>query len=206
MDISYHLDSICRLRGTVCQIFLSFMKLFNHQYVLFRCIMALIRGLNSHRPCPVCLIPGDCLSDLSETYPLRTTETMRAIYEEAQEARTVVEKQELLKEYGLRNVKVSQDTRPHSFLFNLASESNCRTFFGFSRIQTSMQLYHGIDCTPITVAYSPIICGFVSRKLSRIWENHFARSLTPSRVFPMSRYLLLLKFILESIQSHGGRT
>jgi len=77
--------------------------------------MALIRGLNSHRPCPVCLIPGDCLSDLSETYPLRTTETMRAVYEEGQQARTVAEKQEILKEYGLRDVKVSQDTKPHSF-------------------------------------------------------------------------------------------
>jgi len=41
---------------------------------------------------------------------------MRAVYEEAQEARTVAEKQEILKEYGLRDVKVSQDTRPHNFL------------------------------------------------------------------------------------------
>lgn len=41
---------------------------------------------------------------------------MRAVYEQAQEARTVAEKQEILKEYGLRNVKVSQDTRPHNFL------------------------------------------------------------------------------------------
>ena len=164
MDISYHLDSICQLWGTVCQIFLSFMKLFNHQYVFFRCIMALIRGLNSHCPCPVCLILGDCLSDLSKIYPLRTTETMRtetmrAVYEEVQEARTVAEKQEILKEYGLHNVKVSQDTRPHNFS-DLALESNCRMFFGCLRIQTSIQQYHGIDCMPIMVAYSPIICSF----------------------------------------------
>lgn len=68
--------------------------------------MALIRGLNSHFPCPVCLVPGDKLSDLSISHPLRTTETMRAVYETANEANTAADKEAILKEYSLRGVEV----------------------------------------------------------------------------------------------------
>ncbi|KAF8152414.1 hypothetical protein B0H34DRAFT_861710 [Crassisporium funariophilum] len=72
-----------------------------------QCFMALIRGRNGHFPCPVCLIPGECLSNLSQTYPLRTTETMKAVYERAQEVRTVAEKEHILKGYSLCDVKNS---------------------------------------------------------------------------------------------------
>ena len=68
--------------------------------------MALIRGLNSLFPCPVCLVPGDKLSDLSETFPLRTTEAMKAVYEEANKAPSAVEKEAILKDSGLRDIKV----------------------------------------------------------------------------------------------------
>ena len=68
--------------------------------------MALIRGINSHFPCPVCLVPGEKLSDLSVTFPLRTTEAMKAVYEEANNAPNAAEKEAILKESGLRDVKV----------------------------------------------------------------------------------------------------
>jgi len=68
--------------------------------------MALIRGINSHFPCPVCLVPGEKLSDLSLTFPLRTTEKMKAVYEEANKLPSVAEKEAILKEFGLRDVKV----------------------------------------------------------------------------------------------------
>jgi hypothetical protein len=68
--------------------------------------MALIRGINSHFPCPVCLVPAEKLSDLSLSFPLRTTETMRAVYETANKADSAAEKEAILKEYGLRDVKV----------------------------------------------------------------------------------------------------
>jgi hypothetical protein len=68
--------------------------------------MALIRGINSLFPCPVCLVPGDKLSDLSVTFPLRTTEAMKAVYEEANNAPNAAEKEAILKESGLRDVKV----------------------------------------------------------------------------------------------------
>jgi len=68
--------------------------------------MALIRGINSHYPCPVCLVPAEDLSDLSKIYPLRTTEKMKEIYETAQKAGTMAAKDVILKEYGLRDVEV----------------------------------------------------------------------------------------------------
>jgi len=71
-----------------------------------RCIMALIRGAKGHFPCPICLIPREKLSDLSISYPLRTTETMRAVYETANEANTAAEKEIILKGSSLRDVKV----------------------------------------------------------------------------------------------------
>ncbi|KIM45701.1 hypothetical protein M413DRAFT_430427 [Hebeloma cylindrosporum] len=70
-----------------------------------QCIMALIRGLNSHFPCPVCLVPDKELSDLSKTFKLRTTQDMKAVYEKANEAVTAGDKEVILKEYGLRDVK-----------------------------------------------------------------------------------------------------
>ena len=71
-----------------------------------RCVMALVHGLNSLFPCPVCHVPGDKLSDLSETFPMRTTEAMKAVYEEANKAPSVAAKEAILKEFGLRDVKV----------------------------------------------------------------------------------------------------
>ncbi|KAG1858351.1 hypothetical protein C8R48DRAFT_544380, partial [Suillus tomentosus] len=37
-----------------------------------QCVMALIRGLNSACPCPICLVPREELTDHSTTYPKRT--------------------------------------------------------------------------------------------------------------------------------------
>jgi len=68
--------------------------------------MALIRGINSHYPCPICLVPAKELSDLSKIYPLRTTEKMKEVYETAQRAGTIAEKEVILKECGLRDVEV----------------------------------------------------------------------------------------------------
>jgi len=130
------------------------------------------------------------------------TEAMKEVYERAQEPETVAGKEMILKEYSLRDVKVGC-MNPMVFLTNLPF---VRIVFGRLKIQMSMQLYHGIDCMPIMAAYSQIICGFVSRKLSQIWGSHFVCSLTPSNISPMSRILLSLKYITELIQSHGGGT
>lgn len=56
-------------------------------------------------PCPVCLVPGNQLANLSENFELRTKEKMEEIYNKAQEL-NATGKEEFLKEYGLRDVKV----------------------------------------------------------------------------------------------------
>jgi len=88
--------------------------LFNCLYHLSsRCVMALIRGINSHYPCPVCLVPAEDLSDLSKIYPLRTTEKMKEVYETAQGAETMAAKEVILKEYSLRDVEVHLSSELH---------------------------------------------------------------------------------------------
>jgi Plavaka transposase len=71
-----------------------------------RCTIALIRGINSKFPCPICLVPGDQLTNLTDKFTLRTTESMKNVYDEAQ-LLNATEREKLLKEYGLRNVKVT---------------------------------------------------------------------------------------------------
>jgi hypothetical protein len=67
--------------------------------------MTLIHGLRSYTPCLVCLVPGDKLADLSETFELQTKEKMRGMYEQAQEL-NAADKNNLLKTYGLQDIEV----------------------------------------------------------------------------------------------------
>ena len=69
--------------------------------------MALIRGINSAHPCPICLVPGDKLDNLSARYPLRSTEDMKNIYNQAKELQNKGDAEQLLKSYGLRQVEVN---------------------------------------------------------------------------------------------------
>ena len=66
--------------------------------------MALVRGAKSKFPCPVCLVPaeGMCTGALGT---LRTAETMKQVYHEAEEMETE-EREKLLKSHGLRYVMV----------------------------------------------------------------------------------------------------
>ena len=68
--------------------------------------MTLIRGFGSLTPCPVCLVPSEQLANLSDAFPLRTTESMKDRYEQAQE-HNVAEGDVILKTIGLRNVEAS---------------------------------------------------------------------------------------------------
>lgn len=69
--------------------------------------MALIRGFGSYAPCPVCLIPGDQLANLSINFPLRTKESMIKYYQDAQDPDlNASEREQILKGIGLRDVEV----------------------------------------------------------------------------------------------------
>ncbi|KAG2029665.1 hypothetical protein BDR03DRAFT_880244 [Suillus americanus] len=68
-----------------------------------QCMMSLICGVQCKRPCPVCLVPLNELSDLSKTFAIRTAK-------DAQDAlvvyrRSKTQGEELLKSLGLRAVE-----------------------------------------------------------------------------------------------------
>ncbi|THG93164.1 hypothetical protein EW026_g7995 [Hermanssonia centrifuga] len=44
-----------------------------------QCVMALTRGVKSHFPCPICLVPSDPQKNVSETYPQRTPQEAQDI-------------------------------------------------------------------------------------------------------------------------------
>ncbi|EKM75860.1 hypothetical protein AGABI1DRAFT_45711 [Agaricus bisporus var. burnettii JB137-S8] len=69
-------------------------------------IMALIRGLKSGFPCPVCLVPRDLQWDLSKEFSLRTQAGSQAILYETMKLSTQEQRNTFLKESGsLRGVE-----------------------------------------------------------------------------------------------------
>ncbi|KAG1771692.1 hypothetical protein EV702DRAFT_1048909 [Suillus placidus] len=69
-----------------------------------QCVMALVHGLNSKCPCPICLVPSTKLSDLSMTYPTRNVEDAKAFLELYLRDRVAGEA--VLKAHGLRPIAV----------------------------------------------------------------------------------------------------
>ncbi|KAJ6476594.1 hypothetical protein DFH09DRAFT_1253495 [Mycena vulgaris] len=82
------------------------------------CVMTLIRGLQGLYPCPICFVPWNEQSDLSTEHPLRTGRHSEKILGDARALRTVAEKEELLKDNGLRDVENTfwklGDSDPHA--------------------------------------------------------------------------------------------
>jgi hypothetical protein len=68
--------------------------------------MTLTRGVRGLYPCPVCLVPWDRLSDLSCHHALRTAEQTQGLLREADTLQTQDAAESLLKDYGLRYMKV----------------------------------------------------------------------------------------------------
>jgi hypothetical protein len=69
--------------------------------------MALIRGLNAMYPCPICYVPWQEQSDLSTENPHRVAQDSERLIQEARALRTAAEREELLKDNGLRDIEVS---------------------------------------------------------------------------------------------------
>ncbi|KAJ6523086.1 hypothetical protein DFH09DRAFT_1421223 [Mycena vulgaris] len=81
------------------------------------CVMALIRGLQGLYPCPICFVPWNEQSDLSTDHLVRTGNGSQEIVEQARAQHTAADRDELLKDNGLRDVdnvfwKIS-NTDPH---------------------------------------------------------------------------------------------
>jgi hypothetical protein len=58
-------------------------------------------------PCPICFVPWQEQSDLSIEHPQRVAEDSERLIQEARALRTAAEREELLKDNGLRDVEVS---------------------------------------------------------------------------------------------------
>jgi hypothetical protein len=69
--------------------------------------MALIRGVRSHFPCPVCLVPQDLQWDLSKEFDLRTQAASEKIFLEAMDKPNAEQRDAHLKKYSLRAVEVN---------------------------------------------------------------------------------------------------
>lgn len=69
--------------------------------------MALIRGFRGLCPCPVCLVPHKDQRRITEQYPLRTVESTKVILELVKSKKTAAEKEDILKENGIRAISVS---------------------------------------------------------------------------------------------------
>ena len=74
--------------------------------------MALIRGNQGLCPCPVCLVSSKKLIKLEEHSVLRTQKATLELLAAVKE-RNKTQGEELLKQYGLRNLQVSEDTLIH---------------------------------------------------------------------------------------------
>ncbi|KAI6127987.1 hypothetical protein EDD16DRAFT_1690555 [Pisolithus croceorrhizus] len=70
-------------------------------------VMALIRGVKSNFPCPICLIPRDHISDFPAQCELRTTENVLKVLEDARSQDTQEKKEQILIQQGLRDVDVN---------------------------------------------------------------------------------------------------
>jgi len=82
LDVPNSSYCICRLWRTVNFLSSSHIDYWVIVYLATcRCVITLIRGLNSKFPCPVCLVPGDQLVNLSTDFPLCTSSEMEKIYQ-----------------------------------------------------------------------------------------------------------------------------
>ncbi|KAF8156731.1 hypothetical protein B0H34DRAFT_675152 [Crassisporium funariophilum] len=70
-----------------------------------QCVMALLQGFRGLCPCPVCLVPNDKQRKITGNYKLRTAVEVQQLLEEVKKCQTEAEKEEMLKEQGLRPIE-----------------------------------------------------------------------------------------------------
>ena len=68
-------------------------------------MIALIKGVKSHCPCPICLVPSDRLRDHSAAYPMRTSVDAIARFELYKKSRQ--DGEALLQNQSLQPIEVS---------------------------------------------------------------------------------------------------
>ncbi|KAF9491818.1 hypothetical protein BDN71DRAFT_1578516 [Pleurotus eryngii] len=92
------------------------------------CIMTGTRGVRSLFPCPVCLVPKDMQMEHTTTYPLRTTESMKAVYTLAMAQLTKKDQEDTLKGLVCGNLRCN--------IFWMANLSDPYTAASFDPLHT----------------------------------------------------------------------
>ena len=75
--------------------------------------MSLIRGFKGARPCPVCLVPTEELTNVEKTFERRTAKIAQDIVWDR--SLNLGQKEALLKPQGLRNVEVCSQLSRRAF-------------------------------------------------------------------------------------------
>ena len=68
--------------------------------------MSLIRGALGLFPCPICLVPKECLMKIWEMYEQRTGKKAKELVEDANAQRRLKDAEKILKSWSLRPIKV----------------------------------------------------------------------------------------------------
>jgi len=100
----------------------------------FRCVMALIRGINGDCPCPICLVPRQKQSDYLGVWKRRTMNETSQLVKEAGKC-SKAQAEALLKPQSLRPVEVYLIL---FYLFNFSNVILLRMHFGMFNFQILM--------------------------------------------------------------------
>jgi hypothetical protein len=115
-----------------------------------------MRSAQANFPCPKCLVPKDQLACLTRRFTQRTTATMRAVLQKAQGMRTKKDKEKVLRDSGLHDVKV-----PHLTLaLNLTHALDCSKSCGTSNAPIHTRPCHMIRCIGMRAENLAAIYGY----------------------------------------------
>lgn len=70
------------------------------------CSVSACRAALANFPCPRCLVHKDNLDRICQSFPSRTTETMKQVYEDALATTTKTDREKILQAVGLHATKV----------------------------------------------------------------------------------------------------
>ena len=121
--------------------------------------MALIRGTNSASPCPRCLVKRKEMANPSVNSQRRTSAVTQATIMDARGKTRAVEREEILKSAGLRDVEVSYECSDPTYILTVT----LRISFGRLKIQIHILHYPLIGSIHSLVAYFGTISGLVFR-------------------------------------------
>ncbi|KAH9971889.1 hypothetical protein BJV74DRAFT_799089 [Russula compacta] len=98
-----------------------------------QCMMSLICGSNSKQSCPICLIKGEELADISRTWPLRMAGDTQRVIQDAQNLQSAAKCEDMLSDYGICDVKnvfwdLHNSDPHHALLFDWLHSNNSSLF------------------------------------------------------------------------------